>query len=133
MFVLTFVSCPPPPQSEAVIERQTAIAKELLKTGKQSRAKLALQLRKYHLGLIEKMDAQLQNVEEMVNSIQFAEVQQEVFQSLKQGKETLECEFPPSSVCLILILIIIHSLDFTLPLLLHPTLSLSLSLFSLSV
>lgn len=61
-----------------------------MKEGKKERAKLALQKKKFQENIIIKTEAKLLNIEELVNSVEFAKVQAEVFHALKEGKKALE-------------------------------------------
>jgi len=73
-----------------VVERETQIAKQLLQQSKKKQALLALKKKKYQEGLMEKTDNMLMNLEEIVNSIEFAQMEKEVFDRLKTGNETLK-------------------------------------------
>ena len=50
----------------AVIERETEMARQLMKEGKKQQALLALKKRKYQEGLLAQSQAQLANVKELV-------------------------------------------------------------------
>jgi len=77
-------------QMETVMAKETDVARELLKKGLKKRALLALQKKKYQTSLVDKADAQLLNIGQMCNSIEFAIVEQNVFNALKVGNETLQ-------------------------------------------
>lgn len=51
---------------------------------------LVLKRRKYQETLLEKNQKLLDNIQEMVDSIQFAQMEVKVFNSLKQGASTLK-------------------------------------------
>ena len=53
-------------QIQAVLDREHAIAKAQIAEGKQNRALIALRRRKYQQGLLTKTDAQLENLEQLV-------------------------------------------------------------------
>jgi len=53
-------------QIQAVLDREHAIAKAQIAEGKQDRALIALRRRKYQQGLLTKTDAQLENLEQLV-------------------------------------------------------------------
>lgn len=72
-----------------VIAREVAVAKELLKAGKKSNALLALKRKRYQERLLDRTERQLINLEEMVQSIQFASMQAEVFAALQAGNQVL--------------------------------------------
>jgi len=73
-----------------VVERETQIAKQLLQQSKKKQALLALKKKKYQEGLFDKTNNMLMNLEEMVNSIEFAQMEKEIFDRLKSGNETLK-------------------------------------------
>lgn len=61
-----------------------------MKEGKKDRAKLLLRKKKFQEGLLEKTDGQLDNLERLVHDIEFAQVQKEVLDGLKDGNAALE-------------------------------------------
>lgn len=73
-----------------VMGRETAAVKELLALGHKDRAKLVLRKKKYTEKLIESTRAKLMTVEELVNSVEFAKMQGQVFAALVEGKNQLE-------------------------------------------
>jgi charged multivesicular body protein 6 len=73
-----------------LVEKETEYARRMLKEGKKDRAKLALQKKKFQENLIAKTEAKLLNIEELVNSVEFAKVQAEVFNALKVGNDALQ-------------------------------------------
>jgi len=73
-----------------VVAREVEVCKTLMKNGQKKRALLALRKKKYQEQLMEKTDSQLFNIEEMVNSIEFAAVSVKVFDALKQGNTILQ-------------------------------------------
>jgi len=73
-----------------VVSREVEVCKTLMKNGQKKRALLALRKKKYQEQLMEKTDSQLFNIEEMVNSIEFAAVSVKVFDALKQGNNVLQ-------------------------------------------
>jgi len=75
---------------EAVIERERDVAQQLLKQGKRDRALLALKKKRLQEKLLEKTDKQLANLQEMVDSIEFAKMEQQVFEGLKEGNKVLK-------------------------------------------
>merc|ERR1712073_195746 len=72
------------------LEREKELAKKLLKEGKKDRAKLLLRKKKFQEGLLDKTDAQLDQLERLVHDIEFATVQKQVIDGLKNGNEALE-------------------------------------------
>eukprot|EP01080_Neovahlkampfia_damariscottae_P009753 gene9753-2080_t len=75
---------------ESVMERETKIARELLQKKQKEQAKLALQKKKYQQTLLEKAQVQLDNVQQLCDSLEFTKIEHEVFEALKQGTESLE-------------------------------------------
>lgn len=73
-----------------VTERETEIAKEHLKNGNKPLALLALRKRNYQNGLLQKTGDQLFNLEQLVQSIEFAQVEAQVFAGLKSGNQILK-------------------------------------------
>lgn len=54
------------------------------------RAKLALQRRAYQRGLVEKTDQQLATLQELVTTIEFAQLEQSIVYGLEQGNQVLK-------------------------------------------
>lgn len=77
-------------RSKYVIQRETEVARQLFKAGKRKQALLALKKKKYQEQLLEKSEALLANVQEMVDSIEFARLEAQVFDGLKLGTRTLQ-------------------------------------------
>ncbi|ATZ57040.1 hypothetical protein BCIN_14g02260 [Botrytis cinerea B05.10] len=70
-------------------DRETAIAKEMLAKGDKKRALLALRRKKYQESLLAKTDAQLEQLEKLTSSVEFALVQKDVVYGLQQGTNVL--------------------------------------------
>lgn len=70
--------------------RETEIAKEMLAKGDKQRALLALRRKKYQESLLTKTDAQLEQLEQLTNSVEFALVQKDVVFGLQQGTKVLQ-------------------------------------------
>ncbi|KAG4095933.1 hypothetical protein H8356DRAFT_1276160 [Neocallimastix lanati (nom. inval.)] len=75
---------------QAVLDREYEIAKINIKKGNKEKALLALKKKKYQEQLIEKVDAQLLNIEELTHSIEYAVVEKQVLDGLKNGNEILK-------------------------------------------
>ncbi|VDB99742.1 unnamed protein product [Peniophora sp. CBMAI 1063] len=75
---------------EFVRDREQAIAKEHLAAGRKDRALIALRRRKYQEGLLAKTDSQLENLEQLVNTVEFSLVEVSVMHGLKQGNDVLK-------------------------------------------
>lgn len=70
--------------------RETAIAKEMLLRGDKRRALLALRRKKYQESLLDKTDKQLEQLEKLTSSVEFALVQRDVVYGLQQGTHVLQ-------------------------------------------
>src|SRR4051812_15352525 len=71
-------------------DRERAIAKEMLARGDKSKALLALRRKKYQESLLAKTDAQLEQLERLTSSVEFAQVQRDVVFGLEQGTQVLK-------------------------------------------
>ncbi|KAK7694912.1 hypothetical protein QCA50_002100 [Cerrena zonata] len=75
---------------QTVLDREHEIAKQCLATGQKDRALLALRRRKYQESLLSKTDGQLENLEQLVSTIEFSLVEVSVLHGLQQGNEVLK-------------------------------------------
>eukprot|EP01135_Chromosphaera_perkinsii_P000496 Nk52_evm50s96 gene=Nk52_evmTU50s96 len=75
---------------ETVLEKEKEMAKKFLGEGRRDKAMFLLRKKKYQENLLAKTDAQMMNLEEMVNSIEFAKVEQDVLEGLKSGNDVLK-------------------------------------------
>ncbi|KAJ4486001.1 Snf7-domain-containing protein [Lentinula aciculospora] len=75
---------------KAVLDREEAIAKQHLQAGHKDRALVALRRRKYQQGLLLKTDGQLENLQQLVSTIEFSLIEVSVLHGLKQGNEVLK-------------------------------------------
>jgi charged multivesicular body protein 6 len=73
-----------------VTTRETDIAKECLRRGDKKKALVALRRKKYQESLLAKTDAQLEQLEILVNDVEFARVQKDVMYGLQQGTMVLK-------------------------------------------
>ncbi|KAM7208677.1 charged multivesicular body protein 6 [Naviculisporaceae sp. PSN 640] len=69
--------------------KETAIAKQMLARGDKQRALLALRRKKYQESLLAKTDAQLEQLEKLTSSVEFALIQKDVLFGLQQGTKVL--------------------------------------------
>jgi charged multivesicular body protein 6 len=69
--------------------RETEIARELLAKGDKPRALLALRRKKYQESLLQKTDMQLEQLEKLTSSVEFALVQKDVVYGLEVGTRVL--------------------------------------------
>ncbi|KAI9819410.1 MAG: Vacuolar protein sorting-associated protein 20 [Thelocarpon impressellum] len=70
--------------------RETSIAKQLLAQNNKQGALLALRRKKYQESLLAKTDAQLEQLEKLTASVEFAQVQRDVVFGLQQGTSVLK-------------------------------------------
>jgi len=75
---------------QLVAEKETQVAKEALLKNNKRGALLALKKKKYQEQLLSKSEAQLLNLEQLTQSIEFALVEKDVFAGLEQGNLVLE-------------------------------------------
>ncbi|KAJ3734725.1 Snf7-domain-containing protein [Lentinula guzmanii] len=86
---------------QAILDREEVIAKQHLAAGHKDRALVALRRRKYQQGLLLKTDGQLENLQQLVSTIEFSLIEVSVLHGLKQGNEVLKKlhkEMNPESV-----------------------------------
>lgn len=74
---------------QVILDREREIAKEGLGQNDKSRALLALRRRKYQEQLLLRTDQQLEALERLTNSVEFALVEKDVVYGLKQGNKVL--------------------------------------------
>lgn len=72
-----------------ITTRETEIARECLSRGDKSKALLALRRKKYQESLLSTTDAQLEQLEKLTSSVEFALVQKDVVFGLQQGTQVL--------------------------------------------
>lgn len=73
-----------------ITTRETEIARECLARGDKAKALLALRRKKYQESLLSKTDAQLEQLEKLTSSVEFALVQKDVVFGLQQGTQVLK-------------------------------------------
>ncbi|KAK0723159.1 Snf7-domain-containing protein [Lasiosphaeria miniovina] len=71
-------------------DRETQIARQMLASGDKKRALLALRRKKYQESLLAKTDAQLEQLEKLTSSVEFALIQKDVVFGLQQGTKVLK-------------------------------------------
>ncbi|KAI5450342.1 Vacuolar protein sorting-associated protein 20 [Naganishia albida] len=72
------------------LDSEQQAAKQALANGQKSRAITALRQRKYHESLLTKTDNQLATLTELLSTIEFSQIQNQVLQSLNKGSEVLK-------------------------------------------
>jgi charged multivesicular body protein 6 len=73
-----------------ITSREKDIAKECLARGEKDKALLALRRKKYQESLLAKTDSQLEQLEKLTSSVEFALVQKDVVFGLQQGTKVLQ-------------------------------------------
>lgn len=73
-----------------VLNAEHAAALSLLQRGDKPRALLALRRRKYQSSLLLQTDRQLETLEALTSSIEFALIEKDIVYGLKQGNEVLK-------------------------------------------
>jgi charged multivesicular body protein 6 len=73
----------------ALTDKETDIARQMLAKGDKPRALLALRRKKYQESLLSKTDAQLEQLEKLVSSVEFALISKDVVFGLQQGTKVL--------------------------------------------
>jgi charged multivesicular body protein 6 len=73
-----------------ITSREKEIAKECLVRGEKGKALLALRRKKYQESLLAKTDSQLEQLEKLTSSVEFALVQKDVVFGLQQGTQVLK-------------------------------------------
>ncbi|XP_063727668.1 charged multivesicular body protein 6-A-like [Symsagittifera roscoffensis] len=76
-------------KTQADLERERQVARQLLQQEKTDRAKCVLRRKRYKESLLAKTDTQLDNLDAMVGEIEMAEIQVKVVDGLKAGKDAL--------------------------------------------
>ncbi|KAK9460151.1 ESCRT-III subunit protein VPS20 [Lipomyces oligophaga] len=75
---------------QVVLDREKEIARQCLIKGEKDRALLALRKRKYQEQLLSKTDSQLETLEKLTLSIEFALVEKDILFGLEQGSRVLK-------------------------------------------
>jgi len=86
---------------QMILDREHEIAKAHLAAGQKDRAVTALRRRKYQQSLLLKTDGQLENMEQLVSTIEFSTIEVSVLHGLRRGNEVLKeihKEMNPESV-----------------------------------
>ncbi|KAJ4459703.1 putative charged multivesicular body protein 6 [Paratrimastix pyriformis] len=73
-----------------VIERETTVARTCMAQGKRRNALIALKKKRWQEQLLAKTDGMLMNLHQMISTIEFTEIEKQVFDGLKQGTTVLQ-------------------------------------------
>ncbi|KAF4582094.1 SNF7 family protein [Ophiocordyceps camponoti-floridani] len=71
-------------------DKETDVARQLLARGDNKGALVALRRKKYQQSLLTKTDAQLEQLEKLTDSVEFARIQKDVVFGLQQGTKVLK-------------------------------------------
>lgn len=71
------------------LERERALARQLLRDGRKERAKLLLKKKRYREQLLDRTESQISSLETMVQSIEFTQIEMKVLEGLQVGNECL--------------------------------------------
>ncbi|XP_075296933.1 charged multivesicular body protein 6 [Opisthocomus hoazin] len=71
------------------LERERALARQLLGAGRKEKAMLLLKKKRYQEQLLDKTENQISNLERMVQDIEFTQIEMKVIEGLKIGNECL--------------------------------------------
>lgn len=72
------------------LEKERFLAKQLLKDGKKEKALLLLKKKRYQDQLLDKTEHQISNLEQMVQDIEFMQIEMQVIEGLKVGNDCLK-------------------------------------------
>jgi len=72
------------------LDKEREMAKKLIKEGKKDRALLLLKKKRAQESMLAKTDAQLDNIEQLCGSLEFAQIESKVVEGLKAGNESLK-------------------------------------------
>ncbi|XP_067914512.1 charged multivesicular body protein 6 [Heterodontus francisci] len=72
------------------LEKERELARQLLHGGKKEKAKLLLKKKRYQEKLLDKTEVQISNLEQMVQDIEFAQIEMKVIEGLKIGNDCLQ-------------------------------------------
>eukprot|EP01012_Entosiphon_sulcatum_P039035 TRINITY_DN5101_c0_g1_i1.p1 TRINITY_DN5101_c0_g1~~TRINITY_DN5101_c0_g1_i1.p1 ORF type:complete len:210 (+),score=46.27 TRINITY_DN5101_c0_g1_i1:644-1273(+) len=73
-----------------VMEKESELARQLLKEQKRDRAKLCIQRKRHQEKLLEKAEGILQNIQEMIDTIEFAQCEAKVMSAFREGSKALQ-------------------------------------------
>uniref|UniRef100_A0A0A9YTV3 Charged multivesicular body protein 6 n=1 Tax=Lygus hesperus TaxID=30085 RepID=A0A0A9YTV3_LYGHE len=75
---------------EVKLEGDRQLAKKLLLSGQRDRAKLLLKKKRYQESLLERTEGQLENLERLIQDLEYAQVELKVVEGLKFGNDALK-------------------------------------------
>uniref|UniRef100_A0A1I7XND8 Charged multivesicular body protein 6 n=1 Tax=Heterorhabditis bacteriophora TaxID=37862 RepID=A0A1I7XND8_HETBA len=77
-------------RKEKCIDRERILARQLIKDGKKDRALLLLKKKRYQENVIDQTLRELDNIDRMVQDLEFSEIQKRVVDGLRNGNEALK-------------------------------------------
>jgi len=72
------------------LDKEKELAKKLIKEGRKDRALLLLKKKRAQESMLAKTDTQLDNIEQLCGSLEFAQIESKVVEGLKAGNESLK-------------------------------------------
>jgi len=75
---------------EGNLDKERQVAKELLKHNKRDKARTLLKKKRYQENLLSQCDGQLDSIQQLIDSLEFAQVELQVVENLKLGNESLK-------------------------------------------
>lgn len=72
------------------LDKEREMAKKLIKEGKKDRALLLLKKKRAQESMLAKTETQLDNIEQLCGSLEFAQIESKVVEGLKAGNESLK-------------------------------------------
>ncbi|XP_069511281.1 charged multivesicular body protein 6 [Ambystoma mexicanum] len=72
------------------LEKEREVARQLLRDGKKEKAKLLIKKKRYQEQLLDKTENQISNLEQMVQDIEFTQIEMKVIEGLKVGNHCLK-------------------------------------------
>lgn len=72
------------------LEKERELARQLLRDGKKEKAKYLLKKKRYQEQLLDKTENQISNLEQMVQDIEFTQIEMKVIEGLKVGNDCLK-------------------------------------------
>jgi len=75
---------------QVILDREHTIAKDQIAAGQKDRALIALRRRKYQQSLLTKTDEQIENLEQLVSTIEFSLIEVSMLHGLKLGNDILK-------------------------------------------
>jgi len=75
---------------QVILDREHTIAKDQIAAGQKDRALIALRRRRYQQSLLTKTDEQMENLEQLVSTIEFSLIEVSMLHGLKQGNDILK-------------------------------------------